>query len=78
MQRSKKDRIGISSVRARIHAAIEAEAAAVPQAEAEIIDHELSRIMSSRPAVTILALADFPIPFPASRGHHLRRHSGVL
>ena len=49
--RFNKDRIGILSVRARLYAAIEAEAATVPERSAEIIDEELSRIMSPHPAV---------------------------
>jgi hypothetical protein len=47
----KKDRIDIPTARARIYVAIEAEAAAVPEVGAEIIDEELSRIMSPQPAV---------------------------
>jgi hypothetical protein len=49
--RFKMDRTDTSSARRRIRAAIEAEAAAVPEVGAEIIDRELSRIMSPRPAV---------------------------
>jgi len=49
--RFNKDRIDIPSVRARLYAAIEAEAATVPEVGAEIIDKELSQIMSPRPAV---------------------------
>jgi hypothetical protein len=48
--RLKKDRAVISSARRRVHAALEAETAAVPEAGAEIIDRELSQIMSPRPA----------------------------
>lgn len=50
-RRFNKDRIDIVSVRARLYAAIEAEAATVQEASAEIIDEELSRIMSPRSAV---------------------------
>jgi hypothetical protein len=50
-QQFKKDRAGILSARRRIHAAIEAEAAAVPEVDSEIIDKELSQIMLPRPAV---------------------------
>jgi hypothetical protein len=51
MQRPRKDHGGGSSVHDRIRAAIEAETAAVPEAAAEVIDRELSQIMSSRPAI---------------------------
>jgi hypothetical protein len=46
-----KERIDIANVRARLQVAIEAEAATVPEVGAEIIDEELSRIMSPRSAV---------------------------
>lgn len=49
--RFNKDRVDIPSIRARLYVAIEAEAATVPEAGAEIIDKELSHIMSPRPAV---------------------------
>ena len=51
MRPSRKDHGGVSSARDRIRAAIEAETAAVPEAAAEVIDRELSQIMSSRPTV---------------------------
>lgn len=63
MQRSRKDHVGVSSARARIRAAIEAETAAVPQAEAEVIDRELSQIMSSRPAADHPGTRRFPHTF---------------
>lgn len=50
-QQFKKDRGGILSARRRIQAAIEAEAAAVPDVDAEIIVKELAQIMLPRPAV---------------------------
>jgi hypothetical protein len=50
-QQCKKDRAVILSARRRIQAAIEAEAAAVPEVDAEIIDKELAQIMTPRPAV---------------------------
>lgn len=64
MQRSGKDHVGVSSARARIRAAIEAETAAVPQADAEVIDRELSQIMSSRPAADHPGTRRLPHTFP--------------
>jgi hypothetical protein len=54
--RLNKDRVDIPSVRARLRTAIEAEAATVREVGAEIIDNELSHIMSPRPAVNDLAV----------------------
>ena len=48
--RAGKNRDSTSSARRRVHAAIEAESAAVPGAPAESIDQELSRIMSPGPS----------------------------
>jgi hypothetical protein len=50
-QQFKKDRVVILSARRRIQAAIEAEAAAVREVDAEIIDKELSQIMTPRLAM---------------------------
>jgi hypothetical protein len=45
----RKDRGRCPAIRRRIRAAIDAEAAAAPQASAEAIEAELARIMSCRP-----------------------------
>ena len=54
--RISQDRLDIPSVRATLHAGIDAEAATVPDVGAEIVDNELSRVMASRPAGPDLAL----------------------
>lgn len=64
LQGLRKDHVGVSSARARIRAAIEAETAAVPEADAEVIDRELSQIMSSRPAADHPGTRRLPHAFP--------------
>ncbi len=62
-----KNRGGVTAIRNRIRAAIEAEAAAVPAASAEAIETELALIMSRRPGGEALEQRHWPHALPVSQ-----------
>lgn len=63
--RFRKDRSGGRAIGNRIRAAIEAEAAAVPAANPEVIETELARIMSRRPSREAPEQPGWSRPYPA-------------
>lgn len=74
--RLSQDRLDIPSVRATLHAGIDAEAATVPDVGAEIIDTELSRVMAPRPAGNDLALRQLARAYRNRKPSHPEARGG--